>query len=89
VSDNIIPFPKRSKYSEVPEDDIDYEIGSEYARQALTSIIMKMGTDFDKEEVIPMGMLVYESIVAYYLKTKGIYHPLHDIAEDLFQLETE
>jgi DNA polymerase III epsilon subunit-like protein len=87
--DNVIQFPNKTKETEVSEDDIHFEIGSEYAKAVLAGLIMKIGTDFDKEEVIPMGVMVYEAITAYYLKTKGVYHPFHEIADDLFEFLEE
>lgn len=41
----------------------------------------------DNQSMIPHIIMVEESIQAFFSKLRGEYHPLHDIAEDIFKQE--
>ena len=45
-----------------------------------------MGVDLHekKEDLLPISVLIMESVQAFYLKAHDIDHPLQDLAQELF-----
>lgn len=81
---NIIEFPIRNS-----DQDAEFDFAEEYAKAVLSNLLdsmnrMGLDTRANEEELLPMSMMVFETIKALYLKGSGIYHPIQDIADELF-----
>jgi hypothetical protein len=95
---NIIEFPQKEEKSfekfETEVFDQAKEEADQSAEKFWASILLDMndaGFNLEKNssQMMHSSILILESIRALHYLTKGIEHPLQEIAEEMFEIEVE
>ena len=85
MDDNIIQFPGLiEKTTEKTADSVFIDKIAYDTLYIMFEHILAKNPDFDKDELLPMSILVVETVKAFYMKSQGRDHSLHDLAEEFF-----
>lgn len=92
----IIPFPRENQRLASIRDNMDEALvrgitahsleSIEYMSEQILSNLTLLGYDISHQEHIKDLSLVLESLKSYIMKYYGVHHPIHRLAEDLFEL---